>query len=94
MGMFLTNQELYELTGYRLASKQSQWLRCHGYFVETNVRGIPRITYAQIEEMRRINTPAMTHPQHVTPGNTNQHLSPMTEPNFDGLRHLIQKRAA
>lgn len=94
MSLFLTNAELQELTGYKIVSKQLHWLRCRGYYVESNARGVPRITYTQIEEMRRINAPAMSHIQHVTPNNTNQHLPTKSEPNINGLRQIIQKRAA
>ena len=48
---------MIELTGFKLPSKQIGWLLNRGYFVETNARGLPRITYGQVEDMRRNNTP-------------------------------------
>ena len=86
MGLFLTNSELQELTGYKTASKQIFWLRNHGYFVETNARGIPRITYSQIEEMRR-NAVSKTNIHSL-----NQALN--SEPNFESLRIKINKMQA
>lgn len=87
MGLFLTNEELQELTGYRLPSKQVIWLKCHGYFVETNVRGIPRITQLQIEDMRR----NQMQENNVIKLNHSQNLSNDTEPNFNNLRTKIKK---
>ncbi len=90
MGLFLTNNELQELTGYKLASKQSSWLSNKGYYVETNARGIPRITYIQIEERRRLlastnNVIALNQPDKPTFE---------TEPNFKSLRNKIKKVSA
>ena len=55
------NSELQEMTGYKLLTKQVGWLLNRGYFVETNARGIPRITYSQVDDMRRFNTPMHLH---------------------------------
>lgn len=93
MGLFLTDTELQELTGYKLASKQSSWLRARGYYVETNARGIPRVTYTQVEEMRRHNTPANAVIFNRLPDNRHKNLSTRAEPNFNGLRQKIKKPA-
>lgn len=58
MGLFLTQLELQELTGYKLSYYQVGWLKAQGYYVETNARGIPKITYSQVENHRRIQSPA------------------------------------
>ena len=73
MGLFLTNIEMQELTGYLLPTKQVGWLLNHGYFVETNSRGMPRITYSQVEDMRRNNTP-----MHLTTLNNTQNIDRTT----------------
>lgn len=99
MSLFLTSSELLELTGYKLASKQSSWLANHGYFVEINARGIPRITYSQVEEMRRNHTPAnLLFLNHTTRPLTNQLNQELTmqstasfEPNLNNLQLRIQK---
>jgi Domain of unknown function (DUF4224) len=91
MSLFLSNIELQELTGYKSATKQTHWLECRGYYVESNARGIPRITYTQVEEMRRNNTPAISHLlKTLSNSNINQNLS-VTEPDFNGLRQKISK---
>ena len=86
MGLFLTNEELHELTGYRLPNKQVTWLKSHGYFVETNVRGIPRITPTQIEDRRR----NQTHANNIFSLDNFQSAN-NTEPNFNNLRKKIKK---
>lgn len=99
MGLFLTNIELYDLTGYKSATKQTAWLKCHGYYVEINARGIPRVTYTQIEEMRRNNTSAnllfLNHQKPQFANNFNQQNQPMqlsaSEPNFINLQQKINK---
>jgi Domain of unknown function (DUF4224) len=96
MSLFLSTTELQELTGYKLASKQTRWFKCHGYYVESNASGIPRITYAQIEDMRRNNTPANAHSLNTSPSNKNHSnqnssVSTKTEPDLNGLRQKIYK---
>jgi Domain of unknown function (DUF4224) len=99
MSLFLTSSELLELTGYKLASKQSSWLENHGYYMEINARGIPRITYSQVEEMRRNHTPANLLILKHTPRPLTNRLNPdptmqsiaSLEPNLNNLRLRIQK---
>lgn len=92
MGLFLSSSELEELTGYKLASKQTHWFKCHGYYVESNARGVPRITHTQIEEMRRNNTPANHKLLNALPTNNfNQNSIINAEPDFNGLRQKINK---
>jgi len=92
MGLFLSNAELESLTGYKLASKQAHWLKCHGYYVESNARGIPRITYKQIEEMRRNFSPINIQNQNLNSQIKNPDLSSASEPNFNRLRQKIKKK--
>lgn len=41
--MFLTPDELRELTGYRLPGKQIAWLRRYGWRYAVNAAGHPRV---------------------------------------------------
>ena len=102
--MFLTNSELQEMTGYKLPTKQVGWLRHRGYFVETSSRGIPRITYTQVEDMRRFNTP-MNLPilnktlevnNQIFKGEylNNHKQGAVLEPNIDNLLNKINKVSA
>lgn len=87
MGLFLTNLELLELTGYKLANKQAEWLANRGYYVETNARGVPRITYTQVEDKRRNSTLK----NNVIQFSPVENLSFQSEPNFNNLRQEIHK---
>jgi Domain of unknown function (DUF4224) len=99
MSLFLSNSELRELTGYKLATKQTAWLQARGYYTEINARGIPRITYTQVEEMRRNNTPAnllfLNQQKPQVTNNLNHRNQPMqisaSEPNFINLQNKINK---
>lgn len=91
MGLFLSNDELESLTGYKLASKQAYWLKCHGYYLECNSRGIPRVTYTQVEEMRRYFAPVNTQNQNLSNQIKNPDLSSASEPDFNRLRQKIRK---
>lgn len=91
MGLFLSNTELQELTGYKLASKQSHWLKCHGYYLECNARGIPRVTYMQVEEMRRHFAPVNIQNQNLNNQIKNPDPSSTSEPDFNRLRQKIKK---
>jgi Domain of unknown function (DUF4224) len=89
MGLFLTEDELQDLTGYKTASKQVTWLKNHGYYVETNVRGIPKVTNAQIEDMRRtfMKTNNIIEFKQLKDSRSN------SEPDFNCLRTKIKKRS-
>ena len=99
MSLFLTNSELTEMTGYKLPTKQVSWLLNRGYYVETNSRGMPRITYAQVEEMRRVNTPmnltkhnnmqVLNHPKIQSLYLNNQQHALASEPNMNNLLNII-----
>ncbi len=91
MGLFLSSSELEELTGYKIASKQNHWLRCHGYYLECNARGIPRITHTQVEEMRRHFVPVNIQNQNLSNQIKNPKLSAVSEPDFSRLRQKIKK---
>lgn len=47
--LFLTGDEVFDLTGYRLAKYQVAWLRRRGWRFETNAAGAPRIARAYFE---------------------------------------------
>jgi hypothetical protein len=48
--MFLTSDELLELTGYKLASAQRRWLARRGYPFETNASGKPRVLRLYLQQ--------------------------------------------
>lgn len=52
--MFLTVNELRELTGYRRPSAQARWLTSHGWRFALNAVGHPRVARAYFE--RRLVT--------------------------------------
>lgn len=87
MGLFLTDNELLDLTGYKTASKQVTWLQNHGYYVETNVRGIPKVTHTQIEDMRR--TSMQTN--NIIQFKQLKDSRSKSEPDFNCLRTKINK---
>jgi hypothetical protein len=47
--LFLTDEELVSLTGYRLAKYQVTWLRNRGWRFEQNAAGAPRVARAYLE---------------------------------------------
>lgn len=47
--LFLTEPELTELTGYRVARYQVAWLTNRGWKFETNAAGAPRVARAHFE---------------------------------------------
>ena len=52
--MFLTDEELQELTGFQRRHKQREWLSAEGYPYELNGAGKPRVLRAEVE--RRLST--------------------------------------
>ena len=46
--MFLTKDELRELTGYKRASAQIRWLNKNGYSYAIGADGFPRVLYSFI----------------------------------------------
>jgi hypothetical protein len=77
--MFLSDEELQEMTGLIRGADQARWFRNHGYYVECNTRGKPRITHAQVEQRRQVDKPATT----------NQNTS---EPNILAFRQKLQSK--
>jgi hypothetical protein len=41
--MFMTFEELVELTGWRMPGKQLDWLKARHWVFETNARGWPKV---------------------------------------------------
>ena len=87
MGLFLTSLELHELTGYKLANKQVDWLANRGYYVETNARGIPRITYTQVEDKRRNSLS-----NNFISSNLFENITYQSEPNFTNFHKKINSK--
>lgn len=48
--MFLTRQEIEELTDYKLAEFQCRWLKSHGYSFEVGASGRPKVLRVHVEQ--------------------------------------------
>lgn len=57
--MFLTHEELIELTGYKRPDKQREWLRLRAYPFELDARDRPKVLRAAVERRlgARMDTP-------------------------------------
>ncbi len=61
MGIFLTADELVELTGYKAAKFQVEWLRARGWRFELNRVGRPKVDREYYRsKMGNIGAPAET----------------------------------
>lgn len=47
--MFLSPDELKDLTGYKLRACQRRWLADHGWKFEVDRRGFPKVLRAELE---------------------------------------------
>lgn len=54
--MFLTKQELHDLTGYALSAWQRRWLDKHGYIYEVSATGAVKVLRSFVE--RKMNSAA------------------------------------
>ncbi|BCM23822.1 DUF4224 domain-containing protein [Methyloradius palustris] len=48
--MFMSPEELIELTDYKLASHQCRWLTEHGYPFDTSASGRPKVLRSYLEQ--------------------------------------------
>lgn len=48
--LFLTQDEVHELTGYRLHARQRKWLDSHGYLYERSATGRPIVLRAHVTQ--------------------------------------------
>ncbi len=48
--LFLNNEEIYDLTGFKLATAQCRWLTEHGYPFDTNHSGKPKVLRSYLEQ--------------------------------------------
>jgi hypothetical protein len=69
--LFLSSDELQELTGFKLASRQCLWLTDHAYPYDTNHSGKPKVLRSFLE-------------QRLCPNITS--IQGFEEPNFAALR--------
>ena len=58
MSIFLTPEELQELTGRKRASAQIRWLKERGYPVEESAAGRPVVLRAEVERRLSSGEPA------------------------------------
>lgn len=50
MNLFVTNEDLIELTGYQVGAKQAEWLRNNGYVFEISGNGRPKVLVQHLIE--------------------------------------------
>ncbi len=48
--LFLNNEEILELTGFKLATGQCRWLTDHGYPFDTSRSGKPKVLRSYLEQ--------------------------------------------
>ena len=61
--MFLTNEEIVALTGYRRYSAQLRWLADHGYRFEVNALGRPVVLASSVEHRLQQRTRSTREPR-------------------------------
>jgi hypothetical protein len=76
--MFLTDEELKELTGYSFRSRQIEWLRNHNWKFEVNARNLPKVARAYFEI--RMGARALKDAANNSDG--------LAKPNFQFLKNL------
>ena len=50
MSLFLTPEDLRELTGYRRQAAQIRWLREHGYLFDVRADGKPVVLWSHVNQ--------------------------------------------
>lgn len=70
--MFLTPEQLQDLTGYERGADQARWLRARQWIFELNAQRRPKVLRAYAEARLGLNVV--------------QAAQLVTEPNFDALR--------
>jgi hypothetical protein len=73
--MFLTVDELRELTGYVYNSRQIDWLRRHNWKFEVTAQMRPKVARSFFESRLGMSTPRQTV----------EMVSPVVRPNFQAL---------
>lgn len=69
--IFLNTDEIQDLTGFKLATRQCRWLSDHGYPFDTSRSGKPKVLRTYLE-------------QRLCP--TLNNINGIEEPNFAALR--------
>lgn len=72
MNLFLTPEEMFELTGYKRSLQQIKWLDNHGWIFTQNANNRPIVTRKYAEAKLGIEA----------------QKQPSNEPNFDAIRRL------
>lgn len=74
--MFLTKEEVSQLTGSKIRERQMQWLSSNGYKYEVGLDGTPKILRAYVESRLGFEE-KITHTR---------------KPNFSGLIHAAAQK--
>jgi triacylglycerol esterase/lipase EstA (alpha/beta hydrolase family) len=77
MSQFLTDADLFDLTGLKQPAAQERYLRGKGYLFDCNARGVPRVLWSQVEA-RQAGVPASFAQNKAE-----------TTPNTEGLRRFV-----
>ncbi|OAK66079.1 hypothetical protein A3K87_09955 [Variovorax paradoxus] len=86
--MFLTDQELVRLTGYKIKSRQIAWLRSEAIPFRVSATGHPVVTRVAIEKPTRQEPAPLAEPW--VPAVLQR--DPLREPNVEGMLHHLSKR--
>ena len=76
--MFLTREEIKQLTGYRIPSAQIRWLRSEEFKFKIAADGYPRVLKSEVEFQ-------MGHGSAIIKKNTNNNL------DVEGLKKWVEK---
>jgi hypothetical protein len=79
--MFLTRNEIQQLTGYKTPAAQTRWLQDNGFLFKIGADGYPRIMISEVEY----------HMNHSS-NNKNTTIS-RQEPNYQVLYGKAEKQA-
>lgn len=82
MSQFLTEVDLFDLTGLKQPAAQARYLRSKGYLFDCNIRGVPRVLWSQVQARQTAESDRLA-PTKVDAKN---------KPNSEALLHLINQR--
>lgn len=78
---FLTDADLFDLTGFKQPAAQERYLRAKGYLFDCNARGVPRVLWDQVHARQTPSAPDSVKKQDAE-----------DTPNSAALLRLVQTR--
>jgi len=79
--MFLTEDDVRELTGYSYCSRQIEWLRNHNWKFEVTAQNRPKVARSYFES--RLGASVRTHLPDV--------VESAARPNFKAISQLVRR---